>query len=724
MSDPAPWAMIWRANTRSNPTSLPSAVSTAWSSTRHRAGHAVPHGGRGEQVGQAGRVGRAPAVAEGEQAAARSEAFAHGAGGGAHLCCRRSQGLGAKGGARGRLGDRGGGEVVEERRGIAAVVVGEERVQEVGAFTHRWIPTLPSTARSPPRRGRAGGRRARRRRRATRRSSRRRGPCAPTTSPSSSTRCHLRRSALVAARDARRVGRARLGRGAEQTRVLEAHVGQLPQHVVPQHQPAVVGRGAGGVVVDPDADGRRGGRPGGGQCRSTRRRAPRPATGGRPQPRSATSPSATTTSDITRPRRGAQRGDRGSAPAMLTAGSARLPTITGCTNSTATCRPWSGQSGARHHRVAPPRTGERAPTPHGRGPHRRSDRCRRRCRCSRRRSPSATRPFRSGPCRRLYVLSERASLATTVGRGGDGHGGDTTPRVDRAERFDGVRRRRSAAGVPRGRRRRRRTMRSSASTATASSPRGTGARSASSDGPTPTSSVSRSRCCSRPPCGRPSSGSSTSSLPVITSTGSRPTSSARAACTPRSRCHSPRSPDRAGRWPAPPPSPVTSPSNASPRRPWRRPKPACARARALAHVGRWLWDIGSGTVQWSDELHRIHDVDPVDFGGDLEAHVAAVTPADRERVLDALQRAVELGRPFEQEYDIVTTDDEPRHLYARAEPTDRRQRVRRRAPGDRAGRLRPAAGQLAQPGEVADPLDQVGGSTAAHRSRRRSSGRR
>ena len=77
MSAGVPWAMIWRPNTRSNPTSLPSAVSTAWSSTRHRAGNDVPHGGCVEQLGEAGGVGGAPAVAEGEQpAAARRSARA------------------------------------------------------------------------------------------------------------------------------------------------------------------------------------------------------------------------------------------------------------------------------------------------------------------------------------------------------------------------------------------------------------------------------------------------------------------------------------------------------------------------------------------------------------------------------------------------------------------------------------------------------------------------
>ena len=90
---------------------------------------------------------------------------------------------------------------------------------------------------------------------------------------------------------------------------------------------------------------------------------------------------------------------------------------------------------------------------------------------------------------------------------------------------------------------------------------------------------------------------------------------------------------------------------------------------ALTHVGRWLWDIATDTVQWSGEIHRIHGIDPLDFGGDLAAHVAPIVPDDRQRVADSLAAAIERARPFEEEYDIVRPEGETRHLYARAEPT-------------------------------------------------------
>ena len=90
---------------------------------------------------------------------------------------------------------------------------------------------------------------------------------------------------------------------------------------------------------------------------------------------------------------------------------------------------------------------------------------------------------------------------------------------------------------------------------------------------------------------------------------------------------------------------------------------------ALAHVGRWLWDVGSDAVQWSEQVHHMHGVDPWDFGADLKAHVACIVAEDRDRVIDALQKAVADARPFEEEYSIVRPDGELHRLYARAEPT-------------------------------------------------------
>ena len=88
---------------------------------------------------------------------------------------------------------------------------------------------------------------------------------------------------------------------------------------------------------------------------------------------------------------------------------------------------------------------------------------------------------------------------------------------------------------------------------------------------------------------------------------------------------------------------------------------------ALAHVGRWLWDVGTDAVQWSDELHRMHGVDPLDFEGTLAAHLSVVHDDDRDRVRSLMETAVTTGQPFEDEY-RVADESTTRWFAMRAEP--------------------------------------------------------
>jgi two-component system, cell cycle sensor histidine kinase and response regulator CckA len=92
-------------------------------------------------------------------------------------------------------------------------------------------------------------------------------------------------------------------------------------------------------------------------------------------------------------------------------------------------------------------------------------------------------------------------------------------------------------------------------------------------------------------------------------------------------------------------------------------------AETLAHAGRWLWDVASGAVQWSEEMHRIHGVDPVSFDGTLDAHLACVHDDDRAAVHGALVASVDSGRPLDVEYRIRRVDGTERSIHARAEPT-------------------------------------------------------
>ena len=91
-------------------------------------------------------------------------------------------------------------------------------------------------------------------------------------------------------------------------------------------------------------------------------------------------------------------------------------------------------------------------------------------------------------------------------------------------------------------------------------------------------------------------------------------------------------------------------------------------SEALANVGSWLWDLHTDSVQWSDEFHRIHGVDPLDFEGTLEAHIALVHRGDREVLRQEMEDSVGARRALNREYRIVRPDGEERLVHVRAQP--------------------------------------------------------
>ena len=90
---------------------------------------------------------------------------------------------------------------------------------------------------------------------------------------------------------------------------------------------------------------------------------------------------------------------------------------------------------------------------------------------------------------------------------------------------------------------------------------------------------------------------------------------------------------------------------------------------ALAHVGSWLWDLRTGAVQWSREFHRIHGVDPLDFDGTFESHLAVIHADDRGSARTAMEGSIASGRPFSHEYRIIRPDQQVRILRVRAQPS-------------------------------------------------------
>ena len=59
------------------------------------------------------------------------------------------------------------------------------------------------------------------------------------------------------------------------------------------------------------------------------------------------------------------------------------------------------------------------------------------------------------------------------------------------------------------------------------------------------------------------------------------------------------------------------------------------------NIGTWDWDINSGNVRWSENMETIHGQSPGSFAGNVDALLRSICDADRQRVKQAVQAALE-----------------------------------------------------------------------------------
>ena len=92
-----------------------------------------------------------------------------------------------------------------------------------------------------------------------------------------------------------------------------------------------------------------------------------------------------------------------------------------------------------------------------------------------------------------------------------------------------------------------------------------------------------------------------------------------------------------------------------------------AEAERVAQIGSWEWDIAKDRVNWSDGLFHIYGLASKEFDPTLNGAENRVYPDDRQRVRDALQKAVEARSSFTLQYRAVRADGRVRTLHNRAE---------------------------------------------------------
>ncbi|MEP6791002.1 MAG: PAS domain-containing protein, partial [Ramlibacter sp.] len=79
-------------------------------------------------------------------------------------------------------------------------------------------------------------------------------------------------------------------------------------------------------------------------------------------------------------------------------------------------------------------------------------------------------------------------------------------------------------------------------------------------------------------------------------------------------------------------------------------------AQRIGRVGNWDLDVASGHMWWSDEVYELFGLAREHFGATLDAFSSCVHPADRAKVAEARNAALENGGPLNLEYRIIRPD--------------------------------------------------------------------
>lgn len=90
-------------------------------------------------------------------------------------------------------------------------------------------------------------------------------------------------------------------------------------------------------------------------------------------------------------------------------------------------------------------------------------------------------------------------------------------------------------------------------------------------------------------------------------------------------------------------------------------------AERIALLGTWQLDLTTNVLTWSDEIYRIFELDPVNFGASYDAFLAAVHPDDRAMVHDAYTTSVQSRTPYDIIHRLLMADGRIKYVNERCE---------------------------------------------------------
>jgi PAS domain S-box-containing protein len=90
-------------------------------------------------------------------------------------------------------------------------------------------------------------------------------------------------------------------------------------------------------------------------------------------------------------------------------------------------------------------------------------------------------------------------------------------------------------------------------------------------------------------------------------------------------------------------------------------------AQRIAHLGSWELDLLTNQLSWSDEIYRIFEIDPKEFGASYEAFLQTIHPDDREAVNAAYTNAVVNRTPYAIDHRLLLSGARIKHVHEHCE---------------------------------------------------------
>lgn len=96
----------------------------------------------------------------------------------------------------------------------------------------------------------------------------------------------------------------------------------------------------------------------------------------------------------------------------------------------------------------------------------------------------------------------------------------------------------------------------------------------------------------------------------------------------------------------------------------RKSEQKLAEAQAIAHIGSWEWDVGTGQVEWSDEVYRIFGSKPGDFQPCIDSVMDRFHPDDQYKHEELIKHLTETSDNYSFDARILLPDCSERCVFS------------------------------------------------------------